>query len=139
MRIRAVTDAECAAGRPALAVVLALTLILLATVPGTVHARLRGFVPSSRRGAAEVWVDVPRFAMPFGDDYVGDYAITDGWGFGLGVSFGLADNLMIEGVVRRFPEGRLVRAKNTDTDWATDLETFEACVRLAATVRDATA
>ncbi len=97
MRIRTVTDAECAAGRPALAIVLALTLAILATVPGTVHARLRGFVPSSRRGAAEVWVDVPRFAVPFGDDYVGDYAITDGWGFGLGVSFGLADKICLEG------------------------------------------
>lgn len=97
MRIRAIADTRCAVGRPAPAIILALTLVLLATVPGTVHARLRGFVPSSRRGAAEVWVDFPRYAEPFGGGYVEEYAITDGWGFGLGVSFGIADKLCLEG------------------------------------------
>ncbi len=115
MRTKAVTDAKRAVGRPTRAVVLVLALFFLTIMPGASHARLRGFVPSSRRGTAEVWVEFPRFAEPFGDGYVGDYAITNGWGFGLGVSFGFADRLCLE--------GRALQTNHTvgDADWDLDL------------------
>jgi hypothetical protein len=115
MWVQAVTDAKRAIGRPARALVLTLTLVLLTIMPGTAHAGLSGFVPSSRKGAGEVWVEFPRFTEPFGDDYVGDYALTNGWGFGLGVSFGLADKLCLE--------GRSLQTNHTieDAEWDLDL------------------
>ncbi len=115
MRVKVVTNAKYVVERPARAAVLTLVLVLLTIMPGASHARLKGFVPSSRSGLAEVWVEFPRFAEPFGDDYVEDYAITNGWGFGLGVSFGFADKLCLE--------GRALQTNHTveDADWDLDL------------------
>ncbi len=116
MRVRGVTDAKHAVGQPARAVVVTLALVLIATASGTAHARLKGFVPSSRRGTAEVWIEMPRFAEPFGDDYVGEYAITNGWGFGLGVSFGLADKICLEG--RSLQTNHTIEYAEWDVDMA---------------------
>jgi len=72
---------------------IALLLVLLAA--DAAPAKLRGFIPRSRRGA-EVSIEIPRYVFPLGEGLVGDYSIDDGWGFGFGLMLGLLDNVGLE-------------------------------------------
>lgn len=49
------------------------------------------------RKGAEVWVEAPRYAIPVGKDYKGDYDVRGGVGFGFGVMFAFSDKLALEG------------------------------------------
>jgi opacity protein-like surface antigen len=76
--------------------------VLLALVPQHAEASRasRAGVPTSRKGA-EIWVEAPRYALPAGDGYVGEYALEyeppEGLGFGFGIMFGIADKVGIVG------------------------------------------
>jgi len=74
---------------------LAVVLLVVLLVADAAPAKLRGFIPRSRRGA-EVSVEVPRYIFPIGEGLVGDYYIDEGWGFGFGLMFGFVDNFGLE-------------------------------------------
>jgi len=74
---------------------LALALVLVVLVADAAPAKLRGFIPRSRRGA-EVCVEIPRHIFPIGEGLVGDYYVDEGWGFGFGLMLGLLDNVGLE-------------------------------------------
>jgi outer membrane protein W len=113
---------------------LCLTILMLVLVwhapaaaqrarPGTTR---RSALPFSRKGA-EIYVEIPRFSAPLGDayengaaiggDHEADIAISNGLGFGFGISFGFTDNIALE--------GRIVQTNHevaaTEEDWDLDV------------------
>ncbi len=92
---------------------LAVALLIVLITADAAPAKLRGFIPRSRRGA-EVSVEIPRYTFPLGDGYVGDYAIDEGWGFGFGLMLGFADNLGLE--ARTVQSNHRVEAGEWDLD-----------------------
>ncbi len=73
----------------------AIALLLVVLSADTAPAKLRGFIPRSRRGA-EVSLEIPRYVFPMGEGLVGDYSIDEGWGFGFGLMLGVVDNVGLE-------------------------------------------
>jgi hypothetical protein len=49
------------------------------------------------RGGAEIWGEVPRFGVPVGKGYSGEYDVSSGAGFGFGLMLGFSDKLAVEG------------------------------------------
>ncbi len=49
------------------------------------------------RGGAEIWGEFPRFGVPVGSGYSGEYDLGSGAGFGFGLMLGFSDKLAVEG------------------------------------------
>jgi outer membrane protein W len=94
-------------------ITLALALLLVLVAADAAPAKLRGFIPRSRHGA-EVSVEIPRYILPLGDGFVGDFAIDEGWGFGFGLMLGFADKLGLE--ARTVQSNHRVAAGEWDLD-----------------------
>jgi len=104
----------------AIAPAVVVGVVALTMLPQVAAARRpRPAAPSSRKGG-EVWVEAPRYALPAGDAFVGEYALEyqppEGLGFGFGIMFGIADKIGLE--------GRLVQSNHTvlTTDDSWDLD-----------------
>ena len=83
--------------RAAAALVLVAMLAALACPANAdTPARPRRSGRYGRKGA-EIWLEAPRYVLPTGRGYKGDYDIEGGVGFGFGVMFAFSDNLALEG------------------------------------------
>ena len=69
------------------------------------------------RKGAEMWVEFPRVVFATGSGYSGDYDVTEGLGFGLGMMWGISDNIAFE--------GRMLQSNHTvgseEKEWDIDL------------------
>jgi len=98
-------------------------VVLLAMSPQAAEAARgsRGGAPSSRKGG-EIWIEVPRYALPAGDAYVGQYALEyqppEGLGFGFGIMFGIADKVGVEGRLVQSNHSVLTTGDHWDLDQA---------------------
>ena len=77
---------------------LALVAIAACAGPSLARPGDSPFGGYGRRGA-ELWVEAPRYTVPIGEAYMGEYRIENGWGFGFGLMFGLTDVIALEGRV----------------------------------------
>ena len=75
------------------------------------------FVGHGRKGA-ELWVEAPRYTVPIGEAYEGEYWIENGWGFGFGLMFGLTDVIALEGRVVQSDHEVLSTEEQFDLDHA---------------------
>jgi outer membrane protein W len=64
-----------------------------------------------------MWVEFPRLVFATGAGYAGDYDVTEGLGFGLGMMWGISDNIAFE--------GRMLQSNHTvgseEKEWDIDL------------------
>lgn len=104
-----------------------LALLTLAVSAWTLAAEAADGTPRGRtsrygRGGAEIWGEVPRFVLPSGKGYDGEYDLSMGTGFGFGLMLGLSDKLAFE--------GRLAQTKHkTDDERHWDIDQYFAGFR----------
>jgi opacity protein-like surface antigen len=107
-----VDRARLIAGCLVVAVIVALSSAASASDGRRTRVKLSRY---DRRGA-ELGGEVPRFLIPIGKGYEGEYGIGDGWGFGFRALFVLTDVIGLE--------GRIVQTNHhvssTDSNWDLD-------------------
>ncbi len=102
----------------AVALVAAAVILAATAVEASAASHGRGW-KSTRYGrkGAELWVEFPRLLFATGAGYRENYDVTEGLGFGLGMMWGISDNIAFE--------GRMLQTNHTagaeDKEWDIDL------------------
>ncbi len=97
------------------AVILTATAVeVSAATPG----RGRKSTRHGRKGV-EMWLEFPRVVSATGAGYTGEYDVTDGLGFGLGMMWGISDNIAFEG--RMLQSNHIVGSEEEGKEWDIDL------------------
>jgi outer membrane protein W len=100
------------------ALVLAAVILTATAVEASAASSGRGW-KSTRYGrkGGEMWVEFPRVVLATGAGYSGDYDVSEGLGFGLGMMWGISDNIAFE--------GRMLQSNHTvgseEKEWDIDL------------------
>jgi outer membrane protein W len=107
--------------RTFVAAALVLAAVLLAgAVTEASAARPQGRWRSTRYGrkGAEIWVEFPRATFATGAGYREEYDVTEGFGFGFGLMWGITDVIALEG--RMLQTNHTTGAGEEERDWDID-------------------
>lgn len=102
------------------ALVLAAVFLAATAVEVSAAGSGRGW-KSTRYGrkGAEMWVEFPRVLYATGAGYREEYDVTEGLGFGVGMMWGMSDNIAFEG--RMLQSNHAVGSGEEEKEWDIDL------------------
>jgi outer membrane protein W len=105
---------------PVVALVLAAVILAATAVDVSAERAGRGW-KSTRYGrkGVEMWVEFPRVTYATGDGYRDDYDLAEGLGFGLGMMWGISDNIALEG--RMLQSNHTAGPEGEEKEWDIDL------------------